>query len=515
MRRYEVMNRLVYGAIFFILFVLVFGSINIMFGFTGADVDGNDDYNNAEEITVGKTTGSLSETDTSDFYKVQLTSGSIVTITFSGDIHTWQDLYFMNPAKEQIFALYSTEGSEETDSYYLAVETSTDYWYIEVSGDPGSYQFQVSTATQNDAGTGGDVYSDYDNAHEVDNNIEYSGHMEDLDESDMYKTKIEGNCIITVDFAGDIDEWSDLYLLSPTKEEIFPLYSTEASEESDSYYLANETTAGYYYINIKGIGDYTFKVTITKQNDANSGSDVAENYAAAYEIKRNIEYTGHVEDIDTTDMYKLNLSSGENISIKFNGDMNDWHDLVFYNPSKVEVFVLYSTDGSEETNSYIVPSGIATDYWYIKIVGSVGDYKFKTTVTEGPTAKVPSTPLNLQASAGDGEVTLSWNTPSDTGGVDITGYKIYRGNISGKLTLLTTIDTGTSYTDNTVTNEITYYYQVSAVNSAGEGQRSSEALATPEPEEEDDGDDEPPGFCLVALVLGMTLIVALIYLSRK
>src|SRR5205807_324550 len=37
------------------------------------------------------------------------------------------------------------------------------------------------------------------------------------------------------------------------------------------------------------------------------------------------------------------------------------------------------------------------------------------------------------------------------------------------------------YTDTAVTNGVTYYYQVSAVNAAGEGPRSNEASATPSP----------------------------------
>src|SRR5207302_555766 len=46
-------------------------------------------------------------------------------------------------------------------------------------------------------------------------------------------------------------------------------------------------------------------------------------------------------------------------------------------------------------------------------------------------------------------------------------------------TLLTTVGAVTSYTDTAVTNGVTYYYQVSAVNNVGEGPRSNEASATP------------------------------------
>src|SRR5205807_1857669 len=42
-----------------------------------------------------------------------------------------------------------------------------------------------------------------------------------------------------------------------------------------------------------------------------------------------------------------------------------------------------------------------------------------------------------------------------------------------------TIGNVLTYTDTAVTNGVTYYYQVSAVNAAGEGPRSNEASATP------------------------------------
>lgn len=57
-------------------------------------------------------------------------------------------------------------------------------------------------------------------------------------------------------------------------------------------------------------------------------------------------------------------------------------------------------------------------------VGS-DDHKLYAIGTTETTA--PSAPQNLQASADDGQVTLSWSPPADDGGSPITKYKIYRG----------------------------------------------------------------------------------------
>src|SRR5439155_1174291 len=86
---------------------------------------------------------------------------------------------------------------------------------------------------------------------------------------------------------------------------------------------------------------------------------------------------------------------------------------------------------------------------------------------------------NLVATGGNAQVTLTWQAPASDGGSPITNYKIYRGVAPGSETLLTTVGNVLTYTDSAVTNGLTYYYQVSAVNSPGEGAKSNEASATP------------------------------------
>src|SRR3989475_9679182 len=92
---------------------------------------------------------------------------------------------------------------------------------------------------------------------------------------------------------------------------------------------------------------------------------------------------------------------------------------------------------------------------------------------------VPSAPQSLQATGGNAKVTLSWQVPSSNGGSAITNYKIYKSTSSGTEVYFTTRGNVTSYTDLAVTNGITYFYQISALNSADESPRSNEASATP------------------------------------
>ena len=102
-----------------------------------------------------------------------------------------------------------------------------------------------------------------------------------------------------------------------------------------------------------------------------------------------------------------------------------------------------------------------------------------TTCSVPAAPDVPLSPTLTSASGADGSVSLQWSAPSSNGGAAITNYNVYRATASGAETLLTQVGNVTSYTDSPVTNGTTYYYEVSAVNSVGEGAVSNERSATP------------------------------------
>ena len=122
-----------------------------------------------------------------------------------------------------------------------------------------------------------------------------------------------------------------------------------------------------------------------------------------------------------------------------------------------------------------------TYYYKVSAVNAVGDGPLSNEASATPTAPAtkPGAPRNLQATPGDGQVTLNWQPPSNDGGSPILLYTIYRGNSSGGESFLITVPLVTTYTDATVTNGVTYYYKVSATNAIGEGPKSNEASATP------------------------------------
>jgi uncharacterized membrane protein len=98
-------------------------------------------------------------------------------------------------------------------------------------------------------------------------------------------------------------------------------------------------------------------------------------------------------------------------------------------------------------------------------------------IPAGSVTSPPNAPTGLAATVGSGTVTLTWVA---SGGA--TSYSVKRGTVSGGpyVTLGTVPDTSAlSYTDTGLTNGTTYYYVVSATNSAGTSPNSAELAVTP------------------------------------
>jgi hypothetical protein len=92
--------------------------------------------------------------------------------------------------------------------------------------------------------------------------------------------------------------------------------------------------------------------------------------------------------------------------------------------------------------------------------------------TTNPAAPVPA---NLVATAGDALVTLTW-----TASTGATGYNVKRATINGGPYTQLAAPTSPGYKDSSVTDGVTYYYVVSALNTAGESANSVQVSATPE-----------------------------------
>jgi len=107
----------------------------------------------------------------------------------------------------------------------------------------------------------------------------------------------------------------------------------------------------------------------------------------------------------------------------------------------------------------------------------------------------PATPSGLAVTAGNQQVSLTWNAVTTA-----SSYNLKRGTASGGPYTKVASASLTNYTDSSLTNGTAYYYVVSAVNAYGESGNSVEAAGTPiAPPSAPSGLNATPGNAQVSL----------------
>jgi subtilisin family serine protease/fibronectin type 3 domain-containing protein len=153
------------------------------------------------------------------------------------------------------------------------------------------------------------------------------------------------------------------------------------------------------------------------------------------------DFSPYVDDLDPQTL-TLDYSGNSNILVSIDGLMVTFSSLNYWT-------------GTEEI-TFSVHDGMAYAYDTVSV-----------TITQ-----IMYPPTNLIAQAGNRVVNLSWTAPDPAG---VSGYRIYRDG-----QVLTDLS-GTTYSDASVSNGVTYQYYVTTLyaNPAGESAASNTAEATP------------------------------------
>ncbi len=115
-----------------------------------------------------------------------------------------------------------------------------------------------------------------------------------------------------------------------------------------------------------------------------------------------------------------------------------------------------------------------TTYYYVVSASASGATSANSAQVSAMPSAGPPQPTGLSVLTGNGFVKLFWY--QSTGA---TSYTVSRGITSGGPYTAIATPTGAPYTDNSVTNGTTYYYVVSATDTAGTSANSAEISATP------------------------------------
>ena len=151
--------------------------------------------------------------------------------------------------------------------------------------------------------------------------------------------------------------------------------------------------------------------------------------------------------------------------------------------SNTPVWTTFADGVSVSTSATVTGLTNATQYQFrVSAVNSVGRGAASSTITVAPVlAGVAGAPRALTAVAGRLRLTLSWLAPLSNGGLTITDYAIETSTDSGSTwtRFADNVSTATSATLTVPTGNVAYQVRVRAVNSAGLGDASNIAEATP------------------------------------
>ncbi|HSS97904.1 MAG TPA: glycoside hydrolase family 44 protein, partial [Terriglobales bacterium] len=137
----------------------------------------------------------------------------------------------------------------------------------------------------------------------------------------------------------------------------------------------------------------------------------------------------------------------------------------------------YTQVGTPTTTSF-TDSGLTagTTYFYVvSAVNATGESANTAQVSATPKPPIPASPTGLTATGGKEQVSLSWTASNGA-----TSYNVKRATSSGGAYSVVSSPAVPSFTDSGLTDGTTYFYVVSALNSAGESSDSAEASATPQ-----------------------------------
>jgi len=128
-----------------------------------------------------------------------------------------------------------------------------------------------------------------------------------------------------------------------------------------------------------------------------------------------------------------------------------------------------------DTTSYTASSIASGQTYYFKVEAVTDDGVSGLSEEVSSLFTLAGKPSLTAAASGPSSITLTWSAPN-AGSSAITGYKVYKNQTSSGQTFYTSVGNTTSYTVSGLSPDTNYYFRVSAITSAGDGELSDQKV---------------------------------------
>jgi hypothetical protein len=163
---------------------------------------------------------------------------------------------------------------------------------------------------QNDAGSGGDVSADLASPYRIESGKKYNGALDESDDGDAYTVSYNPGDVVCIKVTPN--SGLDIALMCA---EFMANDGVKGEEENlcvgadiDKTHL---TRIDIMVGTVSGAGNYTFEVTMTSQNDGNSGGDAGEGDENVIKLEPGTYSDCHLGHGDQSDNYKVSLAPGQ------------------------------------------------------------------------------------------------------------------------------------------------------------------------------------------------------------
>jgi len=267
------------------------------------------------------------------------------------------------------------------------------------------------------------------------------------------------------------DERVDLAWSPPLNDSGFPVrgYSLFRGDGPTnlSLYLTLENITKYTDTNVKINNNYYYAVSALNLNGLGAKSNIvnATPYGIRPDPPRGLVADGYDGHVNLTWRAPSNNGSSDVVGY-----------IIYRGTDETNLPVLDIVTELNYTDDMVI-NGV-TYYYTVTAKNQDGEGKRSNMVSAVPGGP-PDIPTNLKIINGNGTLILTWVPPSDDGGFQILGYRIFRGSNASALTILTSTSNMTTFTDALVELGEVHYYSLKAYNKKGDGPMSGMVNGTP------------------------------------